>query len=55
MEWWKTSVRAFLGIAIRGLRWRCYPASIRYVPFTVPQGNSPALNFIAGALPATSE
>ena len=54
MEWWKTSVRAFLGIAIRGVRWRCYPANIRCVPFTVSQENNPALVFRAVALPSMS-
>ena len=53
MECWKTSVRAYLGTAIRGLGWRYHPAT-SFVPFTVPKENSPGLNSSAAALPGTS-
>jgi hypothetical protein len=50
MERRKTSVGAFLGIAIRGGRWRCRPASAHCVPCTVAKENNPAPNFSATVL-----
>jgi hypothetical protein len=50
----KISVRGFLGIAIRGLGWRCQPASIGFVLLTAPQESSPALISPAAALPGAS-
>jgi hypothetical protein len=54
MEFWKTSVRAFLGTAIWGIGWRYHPATNRCVPLTVSHNYNPAFNLNAVALPGTS-
>ncbi len=50
MEWWKTWADGFLGIANKGFRWRCHPASMCCAPRTAHQKIRSALNSRAAVL-----